>query len=41
LKDNGDLRSRLGAAARKRVTEKFSFEAVGAALDDFLTTARR
>jgi starch synthase len=35
------LRARLGAAARRRVTEKFSIEAVGAALDNFLTTARR
>ncbi|MGY5779570.1 glycosyltransferase family 4 protein [Rhizobium sp. LEGMi135b] len=35
------LRARLGAAARKRVTENFSIEAVGAALDEFLTTASR
>ncbi|MGY5801939.1 glycosyltransferase family 4 protein [Rhizobium sp. LEGMi12c] len=35
------LRARLGAAARRRVTEKFSIEAVGAALDEFLTTASR
>lgn len=41
LKDDSCLRARLGAAARKRVTEKFSFEAVGAALDGFLTAARR
>lgn len=38
LKHDTGLRTRLGVAARKRVTEKFSLEAVGAALDDFLTT---
>ncbi|SCB35685.1 glycosyltransferase family 4 protein [Rhizobium multihospitium] len=41
LKGDGALRARLGAAARRRVMEKFSIEAVGAALDEFLTTARR
>lgn len=41
LKDDGVLRARLGAAARRRVTEKFSIEAVGAALDEFLTTTRK
>ncbi|WP_245300486.1 glycosyltransferase family 4 protein [Rhizobium sp. YK2] len=40
LKDDGVLRARLGAAARRRVMEKFSIEAVGAALDEFLTTAQ-
>ncbi|MDL2410706.1 glycosyltransferase family 4 protein [Rhizobium calliandrae] len=35
LKDDKALRARLGAAARKRVTEKFSIQAVGAALGDF------
>lgn len=38
LKDDGAFRARLGAAARRRVTDKFSIEAVGAALDDFLIT---
>ncbi|WP_183939000.1 glycosyltransferase family 4 protein [Rhizobium paranaense] len=41
LKGDRVLRARLGAAARKRVTEKFSIEAVGAALDEFLTATRR
>ncbi|UWU23863.1 glycosyltransferase family 4 protein (plasmid) [Rhizobium sp. CB3060] len=41
LKDDRALRAQLGTAARKRVTEKFSIEAVGAALDDFLTKPRR
>jgi starch synthase len=38
LKDDSGFRARLGSAARKRVTEKFSFEAVGVALNDFLTS---
>ncbi|WP_133708613.1 glycosyltransferase family 4 protein [Rhizobium sp. BK313] len=41
LKDDSALRARLGAAGRNRVTEKFSIEAVGASLDNFLTTARK
>ncbi|NTJ62081.1 glycosyltransferase family 4 protein [Agrobacterium rhizogenes] len=41
LRDDRALRVRLGASARQRVTEKFSIEAVGAALDNFLTTARK
>ncbi|MGG6896958.1 glycosyltransferase family 4 protein [Rhizobium sp. BR 315] len=41
LKDDKALRAQLGAAARRRVTEKFSIEAVGAALDDFLTATSR
>ncbi|MFS8114977.1 glycosyltransferase family 4 protein [Rhizobium jaguaris] len=41
LKDDRALCTRLGAAARKRVTEKFSIEAVGTALDDFLIKTRR
>lgn len=36
LKDDVDFRMRLGAAARKRVEESFSLDAVGAALDAFL-----
>ncbi len=41
LKDDSALRARLGAAGRNRVTEKFSIEAVGASLDDFLTMTRK
>lgn len=41
LKEDVNLRARLGAAARQRVTEAFSFDAVGAALNEFLATARR
>ncbi|AYG57562.1 glycosyltransferase family 4 protein [Rhizobium jaguaris] len=41
LKDDNTLCAQLGAAARKRVTEKFSTEAVGVALDDFLTKTLR
>jgi glycosyltransferase involved in cell wall biosynthesis len=37
LKDNLDLRERLGLAARKRIEKKFSLGAVAAALDSFLT----
>ena len=39
LKSDADLRARLGAAARKRATERFSLEAVGAALGEFLAAA--
>jgi glycosyltransferase involved in cell wall biosynthesis len=38
LKDDMDLRARLGSAARQRIEEKFSLGAVGAALNSFLTT---
>ena len=41
LRGDETLRAQLGAAARRRVAENFSIEAVGAALDEFLTTASR
>jgi len=37
LKDSENLRVRLGSSARKRIEEKLSLAAVGAALDRFLT----
>ncbi len=41
LKNDSGLRAHLGAAARTRVTDKFSVEAVGAALQGLLTPGRR
>ncbi len=41
LRDDGELRHRLGIAARYRVEQNFSLHAVGAALDAFLSGDRR
>lgn len=41
LRDNAELRHRLGIAARRRVEQNFSLHAVGTALDAFLSGDRR